>query len=64
MPNLRAMNFYIKGVLEPALRRTTVSTSKPNTGEYLRAKYIEVPQVLAARNRSGVVPLCAHAHYM
>ncbi len=49
MPNLRAMNFYIKGVLGTgAASNHRIDKQAKSLGEYLRAKYIEVPDVLAA----------------
>ena len=48
MPNLRAMNFYIKGVLGTgAASNHRIDKQAKSLGEYLRAKYIEVPEVLA-----------------
>jgi hypothetical protein len=47
MPNLRAMNFYIKGVLGTgAASNHRIDKQAKSLGEYLRAKYIEVPEVL------------------
>ena len=49
MPNLKAMNFYIKGVLGTgAASNHRIDKQAKSLGEYLRAKYIEVPDVLAA----------------
>ena len=48
MPNLLAMNFYIKGVLGTgAASNHRIDKQAKSLGEYLRAKYIEVPEVLA-----------------
>ena len=48
MPNLRAMNFYIKGVLGTgAASNHRIDKQAKTLGEYLRAKYIEVPEILA-----------------
>ncbi len=48
MPNLRAMNFYIKGVLGTgAASNHRIDKQAKSLGEYLRAKYIEVPESLA-----------------
>lgn len=47
MPNLRAMNFYIKGVLGTgAASNHRIDKQAKSLGEYLRAKYIEVPESL------------------
>ena len=49
MPNLRAMNFYIKGILGTgAASNHRIDKQAKSFGEYLRAKHIEVPQVLAS----------------
>jgi hypothetical protein len=48
MPNLRAMNFYIKGVLGTgAASNHRIDKQAKTLGEYLRAKHIEVPESLA-----------------
>ena len=48
MPNLLAMNFYIKGVLGTgAASNHRIDKQAKSLGEYLRAKYIEVPEILA-----------------
>ena len=48
MPNLRALNFYIKGVLGTgAASNHRIDKQAKTLGEYLRAKYIEVPEQLA-----------------
>ena len=48
MPNLLAMNFYIKGVLGTgAASNHRIDKQAKSLGEYLRAKYIEVPESLA-----------------
>ena len=47
MPNLLAMNFYIKGVLGTgAASNHRIDKQAKSLGEYLRAKYIEVPESL------------------
>jgi hypothetical protein len=49
MPNLRAMNFYIKGVLATgAASNHRIDKQAKSLGEYLRAKHIDVPEALAA----------------
>ena len=48
MPNLRAMNFYIKGVLGTgAVSNHRIDKQAKSLGEYLRAKHTEVPESLA-----------------
>jgi hypothetical protein len=48
MPNLRALNFYIKGVLGTgAASNSRIDRQAKSLGEYLRAKTIEAPKVLA-----------------
>ncbi|MDP6377372.1 MAG: DUF1446 domain-containing protein [Pseudomonadales bacterium] len=47
MANMRAMNFYIKGVLGTgAASNHRIDKQAKSLGEYLRAKHIEAPQVL------------------
>lgn len=49
MPNLRALNFYIKGVLGTgAASNHRIDKQAKSMGEYLRAKLIEVPESLSA----------------
>lgn len=49
MPNLRALNFYIKGVLGTgAASNHRIDKQAKSMGEYLRAKLIEVPDTLSA----------------
>ena len=44
MPNLRAMNFYIKGILGTgAVSNNRLDKQAKSLGEYLRAKHIEAP---------------------
>jgi hypothetical protein len=48
LPNIKALNFYIHGILgEGVSSSTRVDGQAKTLGEYLRAKYIEVPDVLA-----------------
>jgi len=48
MPNLKALNFYIHGILGRGVSSSTrIDGQAKSLGEYLRAKYIEVPKVLA-----------------
>ena len=47
MPNLKAMNFYIKGVLGTgAASNHRIDKQAKSLGEYLRAKYIDVPNAI------------------
>ena len=47
MPNLKAMNFYIKGVLGTgAVSNNRLDKQAKSLGEYLRAKHIEAPAQL------------------
>ena len=47
LPNLRALNFYIKGVLGTgAASNHRIDKQAKSLGEYLRAKHIEVPMSL------------------
>ena len=49
LPNLRAMNFYIKGILGTgAASNHRIDKQAKSMGEYLRAKLIEVPESLTA----------------
>lgn len=48
LPNLRALNFYIHGVLGDGVSSNNrIDKQAKSLGEYLRAKYIEVPRELA-----------------
>ncbi len=50
LPNIRALNFYIHGILGDGVASSTrVDGQAKSLGEYLRAKYIEVPEDLAAQ---------------
>lgn len=47
LPNLRALNFYIHGVLGDGVSSNNrIDKQAKSLGEYLRAKYIHVPQAL------------------
>ncbi len=47
LPNLLAINFYIKGVLGDGVAASLRSDPQAKTlGEYLRAKLVEIPEVL------------------
>ena len=46
-PNIKSLNFYIKGILEDgASSNTKVDALAKSLGEYLRAKYVNVPKQL------------------
>ena len=48
MPNLKAMNFYIKGILGTgAVSNNRIDKQAKSMGEYLRAKHIQVPVSIA-----------------
>ncbi len=50
MPNLNALNFYIHDILGEGVSSSVRMDGQAKTmGEYLRAKYIEVPSELAAQ---------------
>lgn len=47
LPNLRALNFYVRGMLKDGVSSTTrIDGQAKSFGEYLRAKYIDVPRSL------------------
>ena len=47
LPNLRALNFYIHGVLGDGVSSShRIDKQAKSMGEYLRAKIIDAPQVL------------------
>ncbi|MBD3647796.1 MAG: DUF1446 domain-containing protein, partial [Pseudomonadales bacterium] len=51
LPNLHALNFYIKGVLGGgASSNHRIDKQAKSLGEYLRAKYIEAPKVLVEQS--------------
>ena len=48
LPNLNALNFYIHGILgEGVSSSVRMDSQAKSMGEYIRAKHIEVPKVLA-----------------
>jgi hypothetical protein len=54
MPNISALNFYIKGILgEGVAASTRVDGQAKSLGEYLRAKLIDVPASIVPE---GIVP--------
>lgn len=56
LPNIRALNFYIHDILGDGVSSATrVDGQAKSMGEYLRAKYIEVPESLAAEIKIGAV---------
>ena len=47
MPNMRALNFYVRGVLRDGVSSNNrIDGQAKSLGEYLRAKLIDVPQAL------------------
>ena len=47
LPNLRALNFVLKGFLgEGVMSATRMDPQAKSLGEYLRAKVVDVPEVL------------------
>ncbi len=47
LPNLRALNFYVRGILKDGVSSNTrIDGQAKSFGEYLRAKYIEAPKDL------------------
>jgi hypothetical protein len=48
LPNLKAMNFYVHGILRDGVSSNSrIDGQAKSLGEYLRSKYIEAPAVLA-----------------
>ena len=49
LPNIRALNFYIHGILGDGIAAAIRSDGQAKSlGEYLRAKIIEVPMILTS----------------
>jgi len=47
LPNILSLNFYIHGILEDGVSSNTRKDGQAKSlGEYLRAKYIEIPKSL------------------
>ena len=47
LPNLRALNFVLKGFLgEGVMSNTNMDPQAKSLGEYLRAKLVDVPEAL------------------
>jgi hypothetical protein len=47
LPNLNALNFYIRGILGDGGTSSTRTDAQAKTlGEYLRAKWVDVPEAL------------------
>ncbi len=56
MPNLLALNFYIRGILETgAVSNNRIDKQAKSLGEYLRAKRIEVPAQLIGKIGEPVI---------
>ncbi len=52
-PNLLAVNFYIKGMLGEGVAASVRSDPQAKTlGEYLRARVIEIPEAITAKEKS------------
>ena len=50
MPNLRALNFYIRGVLQDGVSSNNrIDGQAKSLGEYLRAKHIQAPRELVSQ---------------
>jgi len=48
LPNLKALNFYIHGILRDGVSSNSrIDGQAKSLGEYLRSKYIQAPRVLA-----------------
>lgn len=61
LPNLRALNFHVKGLLGTgAVSNHRLDKQAKSLGEYLRAKHIEVPQLLAAETTAPSKPRPSH----
>ena len=51
LPNLKALNFYIKGIFGTgAASNHRIDKQAKSMGEYLRAKMIDVPESIAPRS--------------
>ena len=47
LPNIRALNFYVRGILRDGVSSNNrVDGQAKSMGEYLRSRYIEAPAVL------------------
>lgn len=54
MANIRALNFYIHDILGDGVSSSTrIDGQAKSLGEYLRARYIEVPEALAAEVKAA-----------
>ncbi len=61
LPNLRALNFVINGILGTgAASNGRLDRQAKSLGEYLRAKHIDVPQTLLADGRRNQAPSFSH----
>jgi hypothetical protein len=56
LPNIRALNFYIHGVLGEGISASfRIDGQAKSLGEYLRAKYIDVPEELLAHQNEQII---------
>ena len=47
LPNLKALNFYVHGILQDGVSSSTrLDGQAKSLGEYLRSKYADIPKVL------------------
>ena len=54
LPNIKSLNFYIHGILQDGISSNNRKDGQAKSlGEYLRAKYIEVPQLLLREIKDG-----------
>ena len=54
LPNLRALNFVVVGLLGDGVASSTRSDPQAKgLGEYLRSRYVEVPDALVADGTAG-----------
>ena len=54
LPNIKSLNFYIHGILQDGVSSNNRKDGQAKSlGEYLRAKYIEVPQLLLREIKDG-----------
>jgi arginine/lysine/ornithine decarboxylase len=54
LPNIKSLNFYIHDILEDGISSNNRKDGQAKSlGEYLRAKYIEVPKILKKEIKNG-----------
>lgn len=54
LPNIKSLNFYIHGILQDGISSNNRKDGQAKSlGEYLRAKYIEVPKLLLREIKDG-----------